>query len=81
MVRTAKKLIAVLLTAVLLLSFSVSANADELRAGTVAGLPEKLVVLDDNGNSVSENGEYFISFSMRSQWRNTATLTWKGNVC
>ena len=59
MTRTAKKLIAVLLTAVLLLSFSVAANADELRAGTVAGLPEKLVVLDDNGNSVSENGEYF----------------------
>jgi hypothetical protein len=59
MTRTAKKLIAVLLTAVLLMSFSVAANADELRAGTVAGLPEKLVVLDDNGNSVSENGEYF----------------------
>ena len=60
MVRTAKKLIAILLTAVLLMSMSVmTAYADELRAGTVAGLPEKLVVLDDNGNSVSENGEYF----------------------
>ena len=60
MTRTAKKLIAVLLTAVLLMSMSVmTAYADELRAGTVAGLPEKLVVLDDNGNSVSENGEYF----------------------
>ena len=60
MTRTAKKLIAFLLTAVLLMSMSVmTAYADELRAGTVAGLPEKLVVLDDNGNSVSENGEYF----------------------
>ena len=60
MVRTAKKLIAILLAAVLLMSMSVmTAYADELRAGTVAGLPEKLVVLDDNGNSVSENGEYF----------------------
>lgn len=60
MVRTAKKLIAILLAAVLLMSMSVTAAyADELRAGTVAGLPEKLVVLDDNGNSVSENGEYF----------------------
>ena len=58
--RTAKKLIAILLAAVLLMSMSVTAAyADELRAGTVAGLPEKLVVLDDNGNSVSENGEYF----------------------
>lgn len=60
MVRTAKKLIAVMLAAVLLMSMCVTAAyADELRAGTVAGLPEKLVVLDDNGNSVSENGEYF----------------------
>ena len=60
MVRTAKKLIAVMLAAVLLMSMCVTTVlADELRAGTVAGLPEKLVVLDDNGNSVSENGEYF----------------------
>ena len=60
MVRTAKKLIAVLLTAAILMSVCLTTVfADELRAGTVAGLPEKLVVLDDNGNSVSENGEYF----------------------
>ena len=60
MVKRANKLIAVLLAAVLLIcTASLTAFADELRAGTVAGLPEKLVVLDDNGNSVSENGEYF----------------------
>ncbi len=54
------RIITVLLTAVLISSaFSVTAFADELRAGTVAGLPEKLVVLDDKGNSVSENGEYY----------------------
>ncbi len=57
--KPAKKLIAVLLAAVLFVTTSITALADELRAGTVAGLPEKLVVLDDNGNSVSENGEYF----------------------
>ena len=34
---------------------------DELKVGSVKGLPEKLVVLDDNGQSVSENGEYFFS--------------------
>ena len=60
MVKRANKLIAVLLAAVLLFSTAaLTAFADELRAGTVAGLPEKLVVLDDNGRSVSENGEYF----------------------
>ena len=57
--KPAHKLIAVLLAAVLFVTTSITALADELRAGTVAGLPEKLVVLDDNGNSVSENGEYF----------------------
>ena len=54
------RIITVMVTAVLIASsFGVTAFADELRAGTVAGLPEKLVVLDDKGNSVSENGEYF----------------------
>ncbi len=54
------KIVTVLLAAVLISSaFGVTALADELRAGTVAGLPEKLVVLDDKGNSVSENGEYY----------------------
>jgi len=56
------KIVTVLLAAVLISSaFGVTALADELRAGTVAGLPEKLVVLDDKGNSVSENGEYFFA--------------------
>lgn len=60
MLKRADKLIAIMLAAVLLFSMvSLTAFADELRAGTVAGLPEKLVVLDDNGRSVSENGEYF----------------------
>lgn len=59
MMHLAKKLIAVLFTAVFLFCSSMTVSADELRAGSVAGLPEKLVVLDDNGNSVSERGEYF----------------------
>ena len=55
-----KRIIGVLLTAILICSLCVTTVfADELRAGTVAGLPEKLVVLDDAGRSVSENGEYF----------------------
>ena len=45
----------------LLNSLSFSVSADELKVGSVKGLPEKLVVLDDNGQSVSENGEYFFS--------------------
>ena len=54
------RIMTVLLTAVIISSvFGLTAFADELRAGTVAGLPEKLVVLDDKGRSVSENGEYF----------------------
>ncbi len=57
--RPIKKIIAVMLTAVLFVSMSITAYADELRAGTVAGMPEKLVVLDDRGRSVSENGEYY----------------------
>ena len=56
------KLISVVMTAaVLLLCFDIVAFADELHVGSVQGLPEKLVVLDDNGQSVSENGEYFFS--------------------
>ncbi len=55
-----KRIIGVLLAAILICSICVTTVfADELRAGTVAGLPEKLVVLDDAGRSVSENGEYF----------------------
>lgn len=55
------KLISALLTAAILCMCSLSASADELRAGSVKGLPEKLVVLDDRGNSVSENGDYYFS--------------------
>lgn len=47
--------------AVLLFCFSMTVSAEELPDGTVAGLPEKLVVMDSDGNSVSENGEYFFS--------------------
>lgn len=55
----AKNFIPVLLAAVLFFCFNTVASADELHVGSVRGLPEKLVVLDDNGRSVSENGEYF----------------------
>ena len=55
------KLIVILLCAVLFCSSSLTVLADEIRAGTVKGLPEKLVVLDDKGQSVSENGEYYFS--------------------
>lgn len=52
-------LFSILISAVLLLIMSFPVYADELQVGSVKGLPEKLVVLDDNGQSVSENGEYF----------------------
>lgn len=55
------RFLSALLTVALLCMCSLSASADELRAGSVKGLPEKLVVLDDKGNSVSENGEYYFS--------------------
>lgn len=55
----AKKLIPVLIAAVMLFNMNLCVSAAELRAGSVKGLPEKLVVLDDNGQSVSENGEYY----------------------
>ena len=54
------KIIAVL-TAALLYAFMISAYAYSLNNGSVHGLPEKLVVLDDEGNSVSENGSYYFS--------------------
>ncbi len=55
-----RKIAGVLLAAVFICSMCfTTVFADELRAGTVAGLPEKLVVLDDAGRSVSKNGEYF----------------------
>ena len=58
MLKTVKKLIAVLLAAVSVLCTGLSVSADELSPATVAGLPDKLVVLDDKGRSVSENNEY-----------------------
>lgn len=56
-----KKMILISCTAVLLFCSSVSAFAEvELPDGTVAGLPEELTVMDEDGNSVdSDNGEYF----------------------
>lgn len=56
-----KKIISVMLAAVLSLLLSTAVNAEELPDGSVKGLPERLAVLDDSGNSVSENGEYFFS--------------------
>ena len=57
--RRTYKIIPVLLAAFLLLGMSVNVFAAKLKVGSVEGLPEKLVVLDDNGNSVSEDGEYY----------------------
>ncbi len=49
-----------IMSAAMLLCNSLSAVAEvTLPEGTVAGLPEKLTAMDDSGNSVSENGEYF----------------------
>lgn len=54
------KIMSFIFAAVLLLCLSVPADAVvELPDGSVAGLPEKLVVLDDEGQSVNELGEYF----------------------
>jgi len=58
MPKTVKKLIAVLLAAVSVLCTGLSVSADELSPATVAGLPDKLVVLDDKGRSISANNEY-----------------------
>lgn len=56
--KIAIKILAVLLTAASLLSMSLTVIADELSSSVVAGLPERLVVLDDKARSVSDNGEY-----------------------
>lgn len=53
------KLIFVVFAAVLIFCMNVTAYAVPLSSGSVQGLPEKLVVLDENGQSASENGEYF----------------------
>ena len=67
MLKMTGKIVSVLLTAVFLVTMmSTAAFAEDsidgkvqLEDGTVAGLPEKLVVLDDSGRSVSENGDYY----------------------
>lgn len=57
----------ILLIFLFLNSFSLSVYADELRVGSVKGLPERLVVLDDKGQSVNENGEYFFNVENMEQ--------------
>lgn len=55
-----RKIMAFSCSAVLLLCNSLTAFAEvALPDGAVKGLPKKLSVLDSDGNSVSENGEYF----------------------
>lgn len=58
--RMMKKISSIFISA-LLFCFSITVSAEELPDGAVAGLPERLVVMDSEGNSVSENGEYFFS--------------------
>ena len=55
------KQISSMFIAALLFCFTITAMAEELPNGTVAGLPEQLVVMDSDGKSVNENGEYFFS--------------------
>lgn len=56
-----KKLITILFAVALAFCFCLNANAEELSGGSVGGLPERLVVLDDIGNSVSNSGNYYFS--------------------
>ena len=53
------RLTAVVFAVFLLLCNCVTAVAVSLPEGVVSGLPEKITVLDSDGNSVSEKGEYF----------------------
>lgn len=59
--KTIRKLLSISFGAVLLFCNSLTAFAEvSLPEGTAAGLPEKLSVMDSDGNSVSsETGEYF----------------------
>ena len=57
--RNKKNFALVYVIVVLLACFSLEAYAESLSSGSVEGLPERLVVLDDSGQSVSDNGEYF----------------------
>lgn len=62
-----KKIISVMLAAVLSLLLSTAVNAEELLDGSVKGLPERLAVLDDSGNSVSDSGEYYFEVENMQQ--------------
>ena len=62
-----KKIISVMLAAVLSLLLSTAVNAEELPDGSVKGLPERLAVLDDSGNSVSDSGEYYFEVENMQQ--------------
>ena len=59
MTRSLKKYIALLAAVILPLLLSISVCAEALPDGSVKLLPERLVVLDDSGRSVSDNGEYY----------------------
>lgn len=61
MIKRGTRFILILCAVVLLLCSSISAFAEvELPDGTVAGLPEELTVLDEDGKAVnSDTGEYF----------------------
>lgn len=55
----AKKLIALLIAATLPFALALTAFCEKQPDGSVKLLPERLVVLDDSGRSVSDNGEYY----------------------
>ena len=54
-----KKILAVIGVAALSLCSAVNAFADDLPSGSVEGLPENLVILDNNGDSPHNTGEYY----------------------
>ena len=54
-----RRLTAVVFAVFLLLCNSFTAVAENLPDGKVEGLPDKITVLDSDGNSVSDRGEYF----------------------
>lgn len=62
-----KKLLKMITSAALsllsVMSIGLSAFATDLPNGSVKGIPEGLYVMDENGNSVSQNGEYYIDIS------------------
>lgn len=57
--RLTRFILALAAAVVLGLCLSVTTMAAELPDGSVKGLPEKLVVLDDEGRSASSTGEYY----------------------